>query len=77
LNGQEIVVMLGAHALGRCHTDGSGSSDSWTISPTIHTYDLYKLLLQEKWQCKWDQPAQYDGAATVRLMILPTDFALI
>lgn len=33
-NDQEIVALIGAHALGRCHTDRSGYDGPWTFSPT-------------------------------------------
>lgn len=58
-NDQEIVALIGAHALGRCHTDRSGYSGPWTFAPTVLTNDFYKLLLDEKWQWKkWNGPKQ-------------------
>lgn len=58
-NDQEIVALVGAHALGRCHTDRSGYSGPWTFSPTVLTNDYFKLLLDEKWQWKkWNGPKQ-------------------
>lgn len=56
---QEIVALIGAHALGRCHTDRSGYDGPWTFSPTVMTNDFYRLLVEEKWQWKkWNGPAQ-------------------
>lgn len=58
-NDQEIVALIGAHALGRCHADRSGFSGPWTFSPTVMSNDFYTLLLNEKWQWKkWDGPKQ-------------------
>ncbi|KAJ2903150.1 Cytochrome c peroxidase mitochondrial [Zalerion maritima] len=77
-NDQEIVALIGAHALGRCHSDRSGYEGPWTFSPTMLTNDFYNLLLNEKWQFKkWDGPAQYEDKKTKSLMMLPTDMAFI
>lgn len=46
-NDQEIVALIGAHALGRCHTDRSGFEGPWTFSPTTMTNEFYKLLFNE------------------------------
>lgn len=77
-NDQEIVVLSGAHALGRCHTDRSGFTGPWTFSPTVLTNDYYKLLLEERWSYKkWEGPKQFEDVSTKSLMMLPTDMALI
>lgn len=77
-NDQEIVALLGAHALGRCHTDRSGFSGPWTFSPTTLTNDFYKLLFDEKWVWKkWNGPKQLEDKTTGTLMMLPTDYVLV
>jgi cytochrome c peroxidase len=77
-NDQEIVALLGAHALGRCHTDRSGFDGPWTFSPTTFTNDFFTLLLDEKWQYKkWNGPKQFEDKKTKTLMMLPTDMALV
>ncbi|CAN6670711.1 cytochrome c peroxidase, mitochondrial [Trichomonascus vanleenenianus] len=77
-NDQEIVALIGAHALGRCHTDRSGYDGPWTFSPTVFTNDFFTLLLNEKWHVrKWDGPMQYQDDSTKSLMMLPTDYAII
>lgn len=48
-NDQEIVALLGAHALGRCHTSRSGYDGPWTRAPTMFSNDYYRLLLEERW----------------------------
>ena len=74
----EIVALLGAHALGRCHTDRSGYSGPWTFAPTTFSNEFFRILLEEKWQWKkWDGPAQYEHKASGSLMMLPTDMALV
>ena len=37
----DIVVLSGAHALGRCHETASGYSGPWTPTPTVrHDYKM-------------------------------------
>lgn len=77
-NDQEIVALLGAHALGRCHTDRSGFEGPWTFSPTTFSNDYYRLLFDEKWQPrKWSGPPQYEDKNTKSLMMLTTDMCII
>jgi len=77
-NDQEIVALIGAHALGRCHTDRSGFDGPWTFSPTTFTNDFYKLLFDEKWVWKkWNGPKQLEDKKTGTLMMLPTDYTLV
>ncbi|KAF8320800.1 heme peroxidase [Clavulina sp. PMI_390] len=77
-NDQEIVALIGAHAIGRCHPDRSGFDGPWTFSPTTFTNDFYTLLANEKWQWrKWSGPKQYEDAKTKTLMMLPADYALV
>lgn len=83
-NDQEIVALSGAHNLGRCHSDRSGFEGPWVNSPTRFSNQYYKLLLKLKWEPKkWDGPFQYVAKAPgaddddEKLMMLPTDYALI
>ncbi|KAJ1548669.1 heme peroxidase, partial [Cladochytrium tenue] len=74
---QEIVALVGAHALGRCHTDRSGFDGPWTRSPVTFSNDFFKNLLSERWsQRKWSGPKQF-ADKTGDLMMLPADLALI
>jgi cytochrome c peroxidase len=76
-NDQEIVALLGAHALGRCHTTRSGYDGPWTKAPTMFSNDFYRLLLDEQWKLRnWKGPAQYEDKSKT-LMMLPTDLVLI
>ncbi|KAH9942420.1 heme peroxidase [Epithele typhae] len=77
-NDQEIVALVGAHALGRCHSDRSGFEGPWTFSPTSVTNEFYKLLMNEKWVWKkWSGPKQLEDKKTQSLMMLPTDYVLV
>ncbi|GMG12601.1 unnamed protein product [[Candida] boidinii] len=74
---REIVALIGAHALGRCHTYNSGFDGPWTFSPTVFTNDFFKLLIGDKWTIrKWKGPRQYEDS-TKSLMMLPADMCLI
>jgi len=76
-NDQEIVALLGAHALGRCHTDRSGYEGPWTNSPTVFTNDFFHQLLENKWTKRdWKGPPQFQDPSGA-LMMLPSDMALV
>ncbi|KAF9886398.1 heme peroxidase [Aspergillus nanangensis] len=76
-NDQEIVALLGAHALGRAHPDRSGFDGPWQFSPTSFNNEFFRLLVEEKWQNKkWNGPGQFTDKSTQTLMMLPTDIAL-
>jgi cytochrome c peroxidase len=45
---QEIVALLGAHAMGRCHTDASGYWGPWTNAETTFSNEYFRLLLDER-----------------------------
>jgi len=74
---QEMVALLGAHSLGRCHRDRSGYEGPWTRSPVTFSNEYFRLMLEEQWAPrKWDGPHQYANPAG-DLMMLPADLALI
>jgi len=74
-NDQEIVALIGAHAVGRCHKDRSGYDGPWTNSPTSFTNDFYVQLLERKWtERKWDGPKQFEDESK-KLMMTPADLA--
>lgn len=76
-NDQEIVALIGAHALGRCHPERSGYSGPWTRSPTTFSNEFFRELLENTWRKKkWNGPEQYEDP-TGELMMLPSDLALI
>ncbi|RIA94694.1 heme peroxidase, partial [Glomus cerebriforme] len=75
---REIVALLGAHALGRCHPDRSGYDGPWTSSPTMFTNGFYTELLSKKWvDKKWKGPKQFIDKETGELMMTPADMALV
>lgn len=82
-NDQEIVALLGAHAVGRCHTDASGYWGPWNFSENSFSTEYFRLLLEERWSPKishngkpWDGPDQYEDS-TGNIMMLPSDIALL
>lgn len=77
-NDQEMVALIGAHALGRAHADRSGFDGPWDFSPTVFTNEFYRLLVEENWdQKKWKGPRQFTDKSTQTLMMLPTDISLV
>ena len=79
---QEIVALMGGHAIGRCHTDRSGYWGPWTRAPTTLSNEYFRLLMEEKWTPKkthngqaWKGPMQYEDPSG-ELMMLPTDMAM-
>jgi cytochrome c peroxidase len=76
-NDQEIVALIGAHSLGRCHTEASGYSGPWTRAPTTFSNMYFKELLDNTWTLKkWSGPDQFEDP-TGQLMMLPSDMAFI
>ena len=76
-NDQEIVVLSGAHSLGRCHPDASGYSGPWSPTPTMLNNYYFNLLLSLPWTIKeWDGPMQFEDPSG-KLMMLPSDLVLI
>ncbi|KAG0231727.1 heme peroxidase [Actinomortierella wolfii] len=77
-NDQEIVALIGAHGMGRCHKDRSGFDGPWTASPTVFTNAFFTELLGRKWvERKWDGPKQFEDKESKSLMMLPADMAMI
>lgn len=75
-NDQEMVALIGAHAVGQCHTDRSGYSGPWTFSPETFSNDFFVRLFEEDWKVKkWSGPLQYEDKSG-ELMMLPADMVL-
>jgi cytochrome c peroxidase len=78
LTDTQIVALIGAHAMGRCHTDRSGFDGPWTNSPTMFSNDFYVQLLERTWVKKsWNGPDQFEDKESGELMMLPSDVALL
>lgn len=45
----DTVALIGAHSLGRCHTDRSGYKGPWTNAPTTFSNLYFQELLNNKW----------------------------
>ncbi|KAJ2076853.1 heme peroxidase [Coemansia sp. RSA 988] len=75
-NDQEIVALVGAHALGRCHSTRSGFEGPWNASPTVFTNFFFTELLDNTWvPKKWNGPFQYVDKNSGAFMMLPADMA--
>jgi len=55
---REIVALLGAHALGRCHTDRSGYWGPWTFAENTFSNEYFRLLIEERWSPKMSHNGQ-------------------
>lgn len=76
-NDREIVALIGAHALGRCHKENSGYDGAWTKLPTTFSNEFFLELLNTKWEKKnWTGPLQYSDPRG-ELMMLPADLVLV
>ena len=82
-NDEEMVALIGAHAVGRCHENASGYWGPWTFAETTFSNEYFRLLVEETWTIKkthnkrkWTGPEQYEDP-TGKLMLLPSDLALI
>ncbi|KAG5189914.1 heme peroxidase [Tribonema minus] len=81
---REMVALIGAHAVGRCHTDASGYWGPWTFAETTFSNEYFRLLVEGgPWTVKrthegkpWTGPLQFEDP-TGKLMMLPTDMAMI
>ena len=77
-NDQEMVALVGAHAVGRCHADRSGFVGPWTYDPLTFSNTFYSALLDDDWIVDKTKPKlQFTDAKTRTLMMLPTDIAII
>jgi len=83
LTDRDIVALMGAHAMGRCHTDRSGYWGPWTFAENTFSNEYFRLLVEERWSPKsthngkpWTGPDQFEDS-TGKLMMLPSDMALI
>jgi len=76
-NDQEIVALIGAHVLGRMHTNRSGFDGPWTRSPTTFSNDFFVQLKENKWQKKrWNGPEQFvDESGEISMN--PADLAFL
>jgi len=82
-NDREIVALLGAHSIGRCHTNASGYWGPWTYAESTFSNEFFRLLLTEKWSAKkthngkpWKGPMQYESPDG-KIMMLPADMVMI
>jgi len=78
-NDREIVVLSGAHSVGRTHEDRSGFKGPWTEEPLKFDNTYFSLLLERTWE---EEKApngnpQFRDKETGKCVMLPSDLALI
>jgi len=77
-NDQEIVALLGAHTLGRCHLTRSGFDGPWTRAPTTFSNEFFRVLKEEQWSIQPNKLGKLQfWNASKDLMMLPADMALL
>lgn len=81
---REMVCLIGAHTIGRCHTDRSGYWGPWNLAENMFNNALFMFLLDVEWTPKkthngkkWKGPFQYVSATTGEIMMLPSCMAMI
>ncbi|CAF3056896.1 unnamed protein product [Rotaria sp. Silwood2] len=76
-NDSELVALIGAHSMGRCHIERSGYDGDWTSRTTTFSNDFFHLLSQEQWEERnWNGSRQFEDVRTRSFLMLPTDMAL-
>jgi len=80
-NDREMVALIGAHTVGRCHIARSGYDGPWTRNPLVFDNSYFKNLvylewIEKVWHKGYDGPLQYTDKETETLMMLPSDMAL-
>lgn len=71
---KEIVCLIGAHGVGRCHKSRSGFDGPWTFSPTTFSNQFYVQLVATQWKEKpnWSGNKQFEDESG-SLMMMPAD----
>jgi cytochrome c peroxidase len=76
---REMVALIGAHAVGRCHVENSGYWGPWTRAESTFSNQFFRMLLDEKWRDKkthngkpWKGPKQFESQDAA-IMMLPAD----
>jgi len=75
-NDTEIVVLIGGHTLGQCHSQWSGFFGPWTPDPDTFDNDFYAELVTDPWEVTTGTQQYYDTKIP-SLMMLQTDLSLI
>ncbi|KAF0852534.1 mitochondrial cytochrome c peroxidase (Ccp1) [Andalucia godoyi] len=79
-NDREIVALIGAHAVGRCHPNASGYEGPWTRDPFGFTNSFYVELLNAS--NGWHKEQNSNGSVQYwdknrEIMMLPADMVFV
>eukprot|EP00835_Amoeboradix_gromovi_P006044 NODE_645_length_5610_cov_0.174560.p3 type:complete len:132 gc:universal NODE_645_length_5610_cov_0.174560:3841-4236(+) len=77
-NDREIVILSGAHALGRCHPERSGFEGPWMKDPFTFTNEYFGVILHDEFAKSKSSVGnpQFENKSKPGLMMLITDLLL-
>lgn len=64
-NDREIVALIGAHTIGRCHPEASGYWGPWNFSETVFSNQYFVLMTSEKWTLKQTHNGKVSNSSSV------------
>ncbi|KAL3931072.1 MAG: hypothetical protein SGBAC_011477 [Bacillariaceae sp.] len=75
-NDQDIVILSGAHTVGKCHADRSGFEGPWTADPYKFDNSYFVDLLNKEWKEAKASTGNPQFAGSGNTMMLISDIAL-
>lgn len=73
---QEVVALIGAHALGKTHMKNSGYEGPWGAATNTFSNEFYVNLLNEQWKAEKTEAGNTQYNSPSGFMMMPTDYSL-
>lgn len=73
---QEVVALIGAHALGKTHMKNSGYDGPWGAATNTFSNEFFVNLLNEQWKAEKNEAGNTQYNSPSGFMMLPTDYSL-
>ena len=77
LTDQDIVILSGAHTVGKCHLDRSGFDGAWTEEPYKFDNSYYVDMLNKEWKETTTSAGNPQYNSDSNTMMLISDLALM